>query len=177
MESITVELVLNAFAHFFPDNTLSSHTIFPPEQLNLNGQWENAISEIPYPSMCQKVAEGLSRFFVKKLSISSEFYYLELGPYQSITDIVEIKNTLIQGRHNHNEKCLTHEGLEERKKMRFNYQENDGVMHFFTELGQIFGSNVGNEFGVILIGSGLHKPVFAYDIVRIHSLIIYTDLI
>ena len=45
------------------------------------------------------------------------------------------------------------------------------------DLGHIFGSNVGNEFGVMLRGKGPHKPEFAYDIVRIHSLMIYTDLI
>ena len=35
----------------------------------------------------------------------------------------------------------------------------------------------GNEFGVMLRGKGPHKPEFAYDIVRIHSFMIYTDLI
>ena len=46
-----------------------------------------------------------------------------------------------------------------------------------TGLGHIFGSNVGNEFGVMLRGKGPEKPEFAYDIVRRHSLMIYTDLI
>ena len=50
------------------------------------------------------------------------------------------------------------------------------VLAFFsTDLGHIFGSNVGNEFGVMLRGKRPHKPEFAYDIVRIHSLMIYTD--
>ena len=45
------------------------------------------------------------------------------------------------------------------------------------DLGHIFVSKVGNEFGVMLRGMGPHKPEFAYDIVRIHSLTIYTDMI
>ena len=45
------------------------------------------------------------------------------------------------------------------------------------DLGHIFGRNVGNEFGVMLRRRGPRKPEFAYDIVRIHSLMIYTDLI
>ena len=45
------------------------------------------------------------------------------------------------------------------------------------DLGHILGSNVGNEFGVMLRGKGPHKPDFAYDVGRIHSLMIYTDLI
>ena len=84
----------------FADNTLSSFTNFLPEQLNLEGQWDVAISEIFYPSMYQNVTEGKFMFFHKKLSKSSEFYYLEPGLYPSITDIVEAMNTLIQERHN-----------------------------------------------------------------------------
>ena len=49
MESFTIELVSNASAQLVPDNTLSSFTIFLPEQLNLEGEWEVAISEIAYP--------------------------------------------------------------------------------------------------------------------------------
>ena len=58
MESFTIELVSNASAQLFPDNTLSSFTNFLTEQLNLDGQWEVAISETSYPSMYQNVTEG-----------------------------------------------------------------------------------------------------------------------
>ena len=61
--------------------------------------------------------------------------------------------------------------LQESKRLKFTLQI------FSTDLGHIFGSNVGNEFGVMLRGRGPHKPEFAYDIVHIHSLMIYTDLI
>ena len=74
MESFTIELVSNASAQLFPDNTLTSFTNFSPEQLNLEGQWEVAISEISYPSMYQNVTEGKVMFFDKKLSKSPEFY-------------------------------------------------------------------------------------------------------
>ena len=46
-----------------------------------------------------------------------------------------------------------------------------------TDLGHIFGNDVGNEFGVLMIGKGPHEPEFAYDIVRIRSLMIYSDLV
>ena len=55
--------------------------------------------------------------------------------------------------------------------------EASGLAFFSTDLGHIFGSNVGNEFGAMLRGKGPHKPEFAYDIVRTHSIMIYTDLI
>ena len=107
MESFRIELVLNASAQFFPANILSSFTNFLPDQLNLEGQWEVAISEISYLSMYQNVTEGKYMFFGKKLSKLSEFHYLEPGLYPSITDLVEAMNTLIQERHNQSENCIT----------------------------------------------------------------------
>ena len=103
MESFTIELVSNASAQLFPDKTLSSFTNLLPEQLDLEGQWQVAISGKPYSSMNQNVTEGKFRFFDKKLSNSTELYYLEPDLYPSITDIVEAMNTLIQDRHNHSE--------------------------------------------------------------------------
>ena len=41
-----------------------------------------------------------------------------------------------------------------------------------TDLGHIFGNNVGNEFGVLMIVKDPLEPEFAYDIARIHSLMI-----
>ena len=178
MESFTIGLVSNASAQLFPDNTLSSFTNFLPEQLNLDGHWEVAISELSYPSMYQNVTEGKFMFFDKKLSRSSEFYYLEPGLYPSITDIVEAMNILIQERHNHSENCIKVKVSRKTQKVEiYLANEASGLAFISTDLGHIFGSNVGNEFGVMLRGKGPHKPEFAYDIVRIHSLMIYTDLI
>ena len=78
MDSFTIELVSNASAEFFPDNTLSSFTNFLPEQVNLEGQWEVAISEISYPSMYQNITEGKFKFFDKKLSKSTSTYSMNL---------------------------------------------------------------------------------------------------
>ena len=178
MESFSRELVSNASAQFFPDNTLSCSTNFLPEQLNLEGQWEVALSELSYPILYQNVTEGQFMFFGKQFSKSSDFYYLEPGLYLSITDIVEAMNTLIQERQNHSEKCITVKVFGRTQKIEiYLANERSGLAFFSTDLGHIFGSNVGNEFGVMLRGKGPDKPKFAYDIVRIHSLMINTDLI
>ena len=58
MDSLTIELVSNAYGELFPDNTLSDFTNFLLEQVNLEGQWEVAYSEISYPSMYQNITEG-----------------------------------------------------------------------------------------------------------------------
>ena len=47
---------------------------------------------------------------------------------------------------------------------------------FFADKSHIFRKKILNNFGVLYSGKGLHKPMFAYEIVRIHSLMIYTDL-
>ena len=106
MESFRKEFVSKASAQLLPDITLSPFTNFLPEQLNLDGQWEVAISEISDPSIYQNVTEGKFMFFDKKLSKSSEFHYLEPGLYPSIKDVVEAMNILIQERHNHSENCI-----------------------------------------------------------------------
>ena len=117
-------------------------------------------------------------FFDKKFSMSSKFYYLEPGPYPSITDIVKAMNTLIQERHNHSENCITVKVFRGTQKVEiYLANEGSGLAFFSRDLGHIFGSIVGNEFGVLLRGKGPHKPEFAYDIVRIHSLMIYADRI
>ena len=115
-------------------------------------------------------------FFDKKLSKSSECYYLQPGLYSSITDIVEAMNILIQDtitvKTVSKLKCL-----KERKVEIYLANERSGLAFFSTDLGHILRSNVGKEFGVLLRGKGPHKQEFANDIVRIHSLMIYTDLI
>ena len=177
MESFTIELVSNGSAQLFPDNTLSSFTKFLAEQLNLQDPWEVAIPKISYPVLYQIVTEVKFMFSDRKHSNLSDFHYLEPGLYISITDIVETMNTLIQERHNHSENCITFEVSRRTQNVEIYLAiEGSHLAFFSTDLGHIFGSIVGNEFGVMLIGKGPHKPKFAYDIVRIHSLMIYTDL-
>ena len=82
---------------------------------------------------------------------SSVFYYLEPGLYPSITDIVEAMNTLIQERHNHIESCITVRVSRRTPKIEiYLANEESGLAFFSTELGHIFGSNIRNEFGVML---------------------------
>ena len=117
-------------------------------------------------------------FFDERLSKSSEFYYLKPGLYPSITDIVEAMNILIQERHNHNENCIKVKVSRKTQKVEiYLANEASGLAFFSTDLGHIFGSNVGNEFEVLLRRKGHHKPEISYDIVRVHSLMIYTNLI
>ena len=86
--------------------------------------------------------------------------------------------TLIQESHNHSENCTTVKVFQRKQKVEIHLANGrTGLAFFSTGLGYIFGSNVGNEFGVMFSGKGPHKPEIAQDIVRIHSLMIYTDMI
>ena len=156
----------------FPDNTLSSFTNFLPEPVNLKGQWEVAISETSYPSMYQNITEGGGEFkFLAKnfQHLRTPSYSIEAGLYTSITDIVEAKNKPIQERNNHNETCITVKVSHRTQKVVITLANDSyGLASCSTDLGHIFGNNVGNEFGVLMIGKGPHKLEFAYDIVRIH---------
>ena len=110
--------------------------------------------------------------------MSSKFYYLEAGLYPSIKNIVEAMNTLIQERHSHSENCITVEVSRRTQKLEIYFaNEGSGLTFFSMDLVHILGSSVGNEFGVMLRKKGPHKPEIAYDIIRIHSLKSYTDLI
>ena len=173
MDSFTIELVSNAYGEIFPDNTISSFTNFLPEQVNLEGQLEVAISEISYPSMYQSITERYFKFFDKKLSKSMSTCNLGPGLYTSKIDIMEAMNTLIQERNNHNETCVTVKFSRRTQKVVIMLaNDSSGLAFCSTDLGHFFGNNVGNQFGVLMKRKGPHEPQFAYDIVRIHSLMI-----
>ena len=171
-------MVSDASGELFPDNTLSLFTNFLPEQVILEGQWEADISEISYPSMYKNITEGKFKSFDEKLSKSTSTYIIEPGLYTSMTDIVEAMNTLIQKRNNHNETFITVK-VPRRSQKVVNSLANDspGLAFCSTDLSHIIGNNVGNEFGVLVIRKGPHETQFAYDIVGIHSLMIYSDLV
>ena len=178
MDSLTVELVSNASSQLFPNNTLSSFTSFLPEQVNLHGQWQVAISEISYPSMYQNVTEGKFLFYDEKLSKTTEAYYLEPGLYSSITDILEAMNTIIQERNHHRDTCMTIKVSRVTQKVKvYLANEESSLAIFSTELGHIFEGDMRNDLGTLMCGKGPHEPTFAYDIVRIHSLMVYTDIV
>ena len=112
-------------------------------------------------------------FHDEKLSKTTEAYYLETGLYSSITDIVEAMKTLIQERNNHRDTCITIKVNRVTHKIKVNLaNEESSLAIFSTDLGHTFGGDVRNDLGILMYGKGSHEPTFAYDTVRIHSLMI-----
>ena len=93
-------------------------------------------------------------------------------------DIVEAHSTkLIQERHNHSENCNKVKVSRRTQNVEiYLANEASGLAFFSADLGHIFGSNVGNEIGVMFRRIGPHKPELSHDIVCIHLLMIYMDL-
>ena len=48
---------------------------------------------------------------------------------------------------------------------------------FSTDLAHILRGDERNVLGILMCGKESHGPTFAYDIVRNHSLLIYTDIV
>ena len=117
-------------------------------------------------------------FFDKKRSKLSNFYYLERCLYPYFADIVEAMNTLIQERHNHSENCFTSRVSRRMRKVVIYFaKEGSGLAFFIMDLGQISGSTLGNELGVMLRRKGPNKPVLYNKIVLVHFVMTYTVLI
>ena len=98
MNSFTVELASNASFDCFPNNTLSSFSNFLTEQVNLEGEWEVAITELSYPSLYQNIKYG--KFFYLDVATAdtkpSDYYTIDAGLYPSIFDILNEMNKKIQ---------------------------------------------------------------------------------
>ena len=178
MDSFTIELVSNASGELYPDNTLSSFTNVLPEQVNLEGQKEVAISEISYPSLYQNITEGSFNFFDEIRSNSTTSYNQEPDLYTSITDIVETMNTFIQETNNHNKTCTTVKVSRRSEKVPILLaNDTSGRAFCSTDLCHVFGIIVGNKFGVLMIRKGAQELELACDNVCMHSLMIYSNLV
>ena len=86
--------------------------------------------------------------------------------------------TLNQDKHNHSESCIRVKVSRRTQNFEMHLGNGrSGLALFGTDLGHVFGNSLGFDFGVILRAKRPQNSNFAYDIVRIHSLMIYTNLI
>ena len=102
--------------------------------------------------MNQNITEGKLKSFDDKLSKTTSTYNLAPGLYTFITDIVEAMNTLNQKRNNHNKNCITVKVSHRAQKVVvMPANVTFGFAFCSCDLGHIFGNNVGNDFGVLMI--------------------------
>ena len=103
------------------------------------------------PINVPKKTEGFFKFFDEKRSKFTSTYNPEPGLYTSITDIVKAMKILIQERNNHNETCITVKVSRRTQKVVIMFaNDSSGLAFCSTDLGHIFGNNLGNQFGVLM---------------------------
>ena len=186
MNSFTIELVSNASFNCYPNNSLSSFTNFLPEQIHLKGEWEVAISEISYPSLYQNVTEGKFTFVDGRESPEEKRkiqpMHVEPGLYPSIVDVVVAMNDKVRKRigaqkYEYNGIYVSVDKITQ--KVAIHLPEDQSVFIIQSaDLSHIFGCDLEqNQTGVIMKRKGPHYPQYSYDIIRIHSLMIYSDII
>ena len=186
MDSFTIELVSNASFNCYPNNSLSSFTNFLPDLIHLKGEWEVAISEISYPSLYQNVTERKFPFVDGRESSEEKRKIvpmtIEPGLYPSIVDIVVAMNNKIRERLG--AQVFEYNGIfvsvdKITQKVAVHLPETQSVFIIQSaDLSHIFGCDLEqNQTGVIMKRKGPHYPQYSYGIIRIHSLMIYSDVI
>ena len=177
--SFTVELVSNASFDCY--NTLSSFTKFLPEQIILEGEWEVAITELFYPSLYQNITEG-KFFYLDEATPNtkpSDCYTLDPGLYPSISDIVNEMNKKIQALEKYEKTPIRLHVNKITQQIPLSLpNENSLLVVFSADLCHVFGCGEAVYWmGVFMSGAGPHFHNFPYDIVRIHTLMIYSDIV
>ena len=107
---------------------------------------------------------------------------IEPGLYPSIVDIVVAMNNKIRERLG--AQVFEYNGIyvsvdKITQKVAVHLPESQSVFIIQSaDLSHIFGCDLEqNQTGVIMKGKGPHYPQYSYDIIRIHSLMIYSDII
>ena len=124
---------------------------------------------------CTKFVQRQS--FSKKKCFETRQNLFFRGPVFTLQGRI-LLNTLVQEHHNCNKSFIRVEVSPIIQKVElYLANEGSGLVFFSTDKGHTFGKVVGNEFWVILRGKRHNELEFAYDIVQVQSLSIYTDLI
>lgn len=93
-----VTLISNASANYHPDNTTSSFSVHLAKEINLDGKWMAALTEVAYPNLFYNVTKGNSCIIVQPTMVRLHYglvKYKEMkidigvGSYQTIGGLVK----------------------------------------------------------------------------------------
>ena len=171
--SFIIELVSNASTEIYPDNTLSSFTNFLPEQVTLDddSEWEVAVMEISHPTRYNNIVDGHIRY-VHQYNEGSPVHEFKIpaGFYPSIHDVVKVISDEIDDFNNAN--------------VYFNVNDLNGKLLFFWESKDsrlnLASPDVAHIMGYsnpCVIPPSQKESNLPVDIQRIHTIMIYTDII
>ena len=175
MSSFIIELVSNASLDVYPDNTLASFTNSLPEQIALDDdEWEVALMEIAIPLWYNNISKGCSLRY-KADPTKTGYYTIDVpeGLYNSIYDVIAALEGLQRAIL---PKDVEHFSLQYTPfsgTIRMKLPVPGSSVHFRTEdLCSILGWN-----GPAWIREQDSISVYPVDIQRIHSVMVYTDII
>ena len=87
-------------------------------------------------------------------------------------------NLLIHNKKNDNTTWIGKKADCRTQKVAFSpVNEESSLVICSIDLGHLFAGIVRINRGILMLGKGPQKPLFAYDIVGIHSPMIYTDIV
>ena len=145
-----------------------------------------ALLEISYPSLYQNNAEGKFRFVDGRESSEEKRKIvpmnIEPGLYPSFVDIFVAMNNKIRERlgaqaFEYNGIYVSVDKITQEAAVHLPENQSVFIIQSF-DLSHIFGGDLEqNQTGVIMKGKGPYYPQYSYDIIRIHSLMIYSDII
>jgi hypothetical protein len=179
MKTFIVEVVSNGSLDVYPDNTLSSFANYLPEPIVLeyedNRYWEVALMEIAYPTRYINVTDGKFRFKGGPHKPSHELS-IPKGFYSNVESVIlamhkalnNIESSLI----------LSHASISLKvdyfsRKILFNFKDEDAVLNLASrDLANILGFP-----SPCVIPGTMKESMLPYDIQRIHTIMVYTDII
>ena len=134
-----------------------------------------------YPSLYQNITEG-KFFYLDEATPDtkpSDYYTLDPGLYPSISHIVNEMNRKFPEREKYE---TTPNKLHVNKitqRISLSLPNQNSLLFIFSaDLRHVFGcEEVVCGMGVFMSGDGPNFPKFPYDIVRIHTLMIYSDIV
>ena len=108
----------------------------------------------------------------------SDYYTLDPGLYPSISDIVNEMNKKVQEREKYEKTPMKLNVNKITQRITLSLpHENSLLVIISADLCHVFGCEEAvYGMGVFMSGAGPHFPKFPYDIVRIHTMMIYSDI-
>lgn len=172
----TVNLISNASMCYYPSNKLSSfRTLLPTEKgLDLEGDWEVALSEMVFPTMMKNITDGGIFKFVNS-SRDTPIPTLEIGNglYRSIDEIMDAMFKKLDPYFTQKELWEYHIDEHTQILTITLANETSHLEIISNDIASIFGFPNGKR----LTSRGPHIAEYPVDIQRVYSMFVYTDII
>lgn len=95
-DNFFITLLSNSSMNYNPENTTSHFTVNLPKEINLEGKWSVAISEITYPNLIANVTDGSNQmtvfcktYYQSKFITCSRKMRIDNGIYPTIEDVIK----------------------------------------------------------------------------------------